>query len=71
MRPDHLWNSFDNAIFDEFLTNNSSLYEYNILTIMNSWVEQPGYPVVNIMRESQLLVLTQVYYINEYNFIYF
>lgn len=59
VRPEHLWNSFDNAIFN--LTK-SSLYNDNILTIMNSWTEQSGYPVVNIIKKYKTLFLTQVYF---------
>ncbi|VVC40903.1 Hypothetical protein CINCED_3A018294 [Cinara cedri] len=54
--PKHLWNSFDNALFD---ITKSNLNGHNVHTIMNSWTSQAGYPVVEVGKTNTVLVLTQ------------
>jgi len=55
--PQHLWNAFDNALFE---LNKSNLHGKNVHTIINTWVEQVGYPVVNVAKKDKSLILTQV-----------
>jgi len=57
VEPEKLWNAFDNALFD--LTK-SGLNDNNVRTVMSTWTEQAGYPVVNVMKKGKSLVLTQV-----------
>lgn len=57
VKPEKLWNAFDNALFD--LTK-SGLNGHSVRTVMNTWTEQAGYPVVNVIKKDKSLVLTQV-----------
>ena len=33
---------------------------YNVATIMNSWVNQPGFPLLKVKRENDQIILSQV-----------
>lgn len=57
VKPDHLWNAFDNTLL-EFKQH--GLHGETTHTIMDSWINEFGYPVVNIKKIDKSLVLTQV-----------
>jgi len=57
VKPEKLWNAFDNALFD---LKKSGLNGNSVRTVMNTWTEQAGYPVVNVIKKDKSLVLTQV-----------
>uniref|UniRef100_A0A2S2P8T3 Aminopeptidase n=1 Tax=Schizaphis graminum TaxID=13262 RepID=A0A2S2P8T3_SCHGA len=56
VEPEQLWNAFDNTLFD---MTKSGLNGNSVRTVMNTWTEQVGYPVVNVRKKDKLLVLTQ------------
>lgn len=57
VKPNDLWVAFDNVLFE--LTE-SNLYGQNVHTVMSTWTEQVGYPVVNVAKEGNSLFLSQV-----------
>lgn len=57
MKPEHLWNAFENALFE---LKRPSFNNANVHTVMGPWTEQAGYPVVNVTKKDNSLVLTQV-----------
>jgi len=57
VKPEKLWNAFDNVLFN--LTK-SGLNDNSVRTVMNTWTEQAGYPLVNVIKKDKSLVLTQV-----------
>jgi len=57
-RPADLWKSFESFVSIPIRNRNTSIEE-----IMNTWTDQPGYPVVNAVLTNTMLTLTQVYYI--------
>lgn len=57
VKPDHLWNAFDQALLS---STKSNLNDKNVHIIMKSWTEMAGYPVINITRDNERLILTQV-----------
>lgn len=61
--PEELWIAFESTLIDNNyeLDNNISVTQY-----MRSWTEQAGYPLVNIIRENNTFVITQVIYLNKY-----
>lgn len=50
-RPTDLWESFEKFV---------SVEEASIEEIMDTWTNQPGYPVVNAILNNNVLTLTQV-----------
>ncbi|CAH1738623.1 aminopeptidase N-like [Aphis gossypii] len=54
--PEELWNAFENVLYDaEFdVGENVTVTEF-----MRSWTEQPGYPLVEIVRDNSTFVVTQ------------
>ncbi|XP_060860636.1 aminopeptidase N-like [Metopolophium dirhodum] len=56
VKPEKLWNAFDNVLFDR---TKSGLNGNSVRTVMNTWTEQAGYPVVNVIKKDKSLVLTQ------------
>lgn len=63
VNPEKLWNAFDNALFN--LTK-SGLNSNNVRTVMNTWTEQAGYPLVNVMKKDKSLVLTQQRFLSDF-----
>lgn len=57
-RPTDLWESFESFVSISIGYRNVSIEE-----IMNTWTDQPGYPVVNATLNGSTLTLTQVHYI--------
>lgn len=57
VKPDHLWNAFDSALLE---LEQQGIHGETTHTIMDSWTNEFGYPVVNIKKKDKLLVLTQV-----------
>ncbi|XP_025208516.1 endoplasmic reticulum aminopeptidase 1-like isoform X2 [Melanaphis sacchari] len=55
-KPEQLWNAFDNTLFDQ---TKSGLNGNSVHTVMNTWTEKIGYPVVNVQKKDKSLVLTQ------------
>jgi len=55
--PENLWNAFENVLYEEEfdLGTDVTVTEY-----MRSWTEQPGYPLVEIARDNDTFVITQV-----------
>jgi len=55
--PEELWTAFENALYDaEFdLGDNVTVTEF-----MRSWTEQAGYPLVEVVKENDTFVITQV-----------
>lgn len=60
-RPEDLWRSFNSyaSIYIDY--RNVSFAE-----VMDSWTNQPGYPVVNAVLRDSRLTLTQVIFINTF-----
>lgn len=55
-RPTDLWESFE-----QFASISPSKRKASIEEIMNTWTDQPGYPVVNAtLLSNSILTLTQV-----------
>jgi len=52
-RPTDLWESFELSI--PIGNRNASIEE-----LMNTWTNQPGYPVVNATLTNKIITLTQV-----------
>jgi len=57
-RPADLWESFESFVSIPIRNRNRSIEE-----IMNTWTDQPGYPVVHATLTNTVLTLTQVYLI--------
>lgn len=55
--PDHLWAAIQTQV-DQSGTLNS--LNQTVKTIMDSWVTQSGYPVVNVTLSPGIVTLTQV-----------
>lgn len=55
--PEELWTAFENTLYDaEFdLGENVTVTEF-----MRSWTEQAGYPLVEVVKENDTFVITQV-----------
>ncbi|XP_071652134.1 uncharacterized protein [Temnothorax longispinosus] len=53
-RPTDLWESFESFISIPIGNRNASVEE-----VMNTWTNQPGYPVVNAKLSNSILTLTQ------------
>jgi aminopeptidase N len=53
-RPADLWESFQEFVSIRINNRNASIEE-----VMNTWVDQPGYPVVNATLTGSILTLTQ------------
>jgi len=54
-RPTDLWESFE-----QFVSISPNRKKTSIKEIMNTWTNQPGYPVVNATLNNYILTLTQV-----------
>jgi len=54
-RPTDLWESFESFVSISIGNKNASIEE-----VMNTWTNQPGYPVVNATLTNQIITLTQV-----------
>lgn len=55
--PEELWTAFENVLYDaEFdLGENVTITEF-----MRSWTEQAGYPLVEVAKENDTFIITQV-----------
>ncbi|KYN33599.1 Aminopeptidase N [Trachymyrmex septentrionalis] len=53
-RPTDLWESFESFVSISIGNKNASIEE-----VMNTWTNQPGYPVVNATLTNQIITLTQ------------
>lgn len=54
--PNELWIAFENILID----NNFELEDISVTEYMKSWTEQPGYPLVTVVRMNNTFVITQV-----------
>lgn len=54
-RPTDLWESFE-----QFVSISPNNRKATIKEIMNTWIDQPGYPVVNATLNNFILTLRQV-----------
>lgn len=61
-RPADLWESFGSFISIPIGNRNASIEE-----VMNTWTNQPGYPIVHASLNNSIITLTQVIL---YSFIY-
>lgn len=57
--PKQLWEAFEDVLYDnEFYLGD----DLTITQFMKSWTEQPGYPLVKIVKENNTFVISQVGY---------
>uniref|UniRef100_A0A2H8TGD8 Aminopeptidase N n=1 Tax=Melanaphis sacchari TaxID=742174 RepID=A0A2H8TGD8_9HEMI len=54
--PENLWDAFENVLFDVQFDLGESV---TVTEFMRSWTEQPGYPLVEIVRNNDTFVITQ------------
>ncbi|XP_025419873.1 aminopeptidase N-like, partial [Sipha flava] len=59
VEPKHLWNSFDNVIFEASYKSGLLGDKVTIEDYMNSWTNQAGYPVIYVETINDNLVITQ------------
>lgn len=55
--PEKLWNAFENVLYDAQFDFGGNV---TVTEFMRSWTEQPGYPLVEIVRDNVTFVVTQV-----------
>lgn len=54
-RPEDLWKSFE-----PYVSISSGLIKLSIKEVMDTWTNQPGYPVVHASVDDSIVTLTQV-----------
>lgn len=55
--PNDLWNTLDEQLND---TDRSRLpSNTNLSEVMRSWVETPGYPILNVQRAQWAVIISQ------------
>lgn len=62
MEPKHLWNAFDNVLFEEEYKSGILGDKITVEEFMRSWTDQAGYPVIHVETNNSdgRLVVTQV-----------
>lgn len=60
--PEDLWTAFENVLFEAEYELGSNL---TVTEFMESWTEQSGYPLIQVKRENDMFVVTQVTILSE------
>lgn len=55
--PEELWDAFENVLYDAEYDLGENV---TVTKFMRSWTEQAGYPLVEVVKENDSFIITQV-----------